>query len=1165
MKRYNYFYAAVCMMLASILNLQAQTSVTVTSAGTLKSKLPTDYMTSVTHLIVNGPLNGTDILTIKSMRENLSILDLGNAQIVKDNENPYHVSGTTKYYTQKNVIGDFMFYAMTSLTRVVMPKDVFSIGSWSDSYEDPWYTDNGVLKLQGSPRTSYASEFDTSYGCAAFSRCINLKEVVFPTALVYIGPKAFSDCTSLTAIAIPEGVEIIGGFCFKGCIELATASLPSTLNTKKILDFYTSGSEYWGNTFHQCSKLSNVTLASGMTTLSPAMFRGCTALTSITLPNTLTTLESSVFYNCTALTALTIPASVTTIGGSAFQNCLALTEINLPEGINQISSHTFDNCSALTTFTMPNSVLTIDYDAFRGCSSLSQITLSTELNSISSGAFENCKALTSIILPEKLIAINSNVFANSGLKHITLPASVMTIAEGAFSSCKELESINLPANMMDIERETFSNCEKLSDIDLPSGLLTIKQNAFYNCKALKKVTLSGSIQSIEGGAFSNSGLEEVILKEGISALPEGTFAGCKYLKKMTFPKSMKTIGGLSGTSISELDFAEGAAPEVIGANAFSNCDSLRTLSLPASIKEIQQLAFNDCDNLKSVDLSHLSLTTIEEGTFRDCDSLKTVKLPTTVTEIKHSAFNNSKALETINLEDLKLTALGESAFLDCQNLKSVDLSKSTITEISSHAFASCRNLQTVKLPSTLKAIGQRGFSETIIDEMILPEGLTTIEHCAFGWTSSSAYGTTIKNIYIPESVTFIASGAFYNCAITGTLEIDPNENLVLDGGDFNSTSPFWGKSLNIVKWNSTKTFSAEKFGRVTFLYLPEGGSVTTTQQIDAVFYNGVTDKLTVAAKGSDKEGFYNYYSYTQDQDTKAKHVTFTKNFNTTSGYGEAQGWKTLVLPFDVTETYKVNSSYYNGETTYDTIYIAPFGSEALNAEGTLPYWLYELGADGNYKAATAIKAHTPYLICMPNNSKYPSEYNISGDITFAANNEAGVLLSKTEGALKRSVGTKFDLVPTYESLNKHDSIYVLNESNYYYADDKTYKNGSVFIKNYNENYSSYPAVSPFQAYLISKENVVSGASLNSPMYYAIGGGNGEITGIENPFVTPDQAVKVYARGGVLYIESNAARTIHIYNTAGQTVRVVEAQEGMNEVRGLGKGIYLLEGQKVSVK
>ena len=202
---------------------------------------------------------------------------------------------------------------------------------------------------------------------------------------------------------------------------------------------------------------------------------------------------------------------------------------------------------------------------------------------------------------------------------------------------------------------------------------------------------------------------------------------------------------------------------------------------------------------------------------------------------------------------------------------------------------------------------------------------------------------------------------------------------------------------------------------------------------------------------------------------------------------------------------------------------------------------------------------------MPNNNKYPSEYNISGNVTFAANNEAGVLLSKTEGALKRSVGTKFDFVPTYESLFKNDSIYALNEDNYYYADDKTYKNGSVFIKNYNDGGDWEPAVDPFQAYLVSKETNVTTASTRGPLYYSIGGGNGEITGIEDTILMPDQAVKVYARGGVLYIESNAARTIHIYNVSGQTVRTIEVQEGQNEVRGLGNGIYLLEGQKVIVK
>lgn len=243
--------------------------------------------------------------------------------------------------------------------------------------------------------------------------------------------------------------------------------------------------------------------------------------------------------------------------------------------------------------------------------------------------------------------------------------------------------------------------------------------------------------------------------------------------------------------------------------------------------------------------------------------------------------------------------------------------------------------------------------------------------------------------------------------------------------------------------------------------------------------------------------------------------------------------------------------------------MAPFGSKALETAGTLPFWLYELGTDGKYKAATEIKAHKAYLICMPNNEKYPSENNISGYVNFTTSDATnGVTLKPTAGALKRSKGTKFDFVPTYEGVMQHDTVYVLNENNYYNTDEKNYPAGSVFIKNYSEHYSN-PAVYPFEAYLVTNEGKTSVAS--APMLYSIGGGDGTITGIEDiPFATPEKATKAYSRNGVLYINTNADRTINIYDVTGRTVRIIEAREGMNEVHGLDSGIYLLEGQKVVI-
>ena len=146
-----HFYVSVCLMLISILNIHAQTSVTLTEAGTLASKLPADL-----------------ILTIRAMAGNLKVLNLKEASIVEDKVNSYRGTGNNANYTQNNVIGDYMFYGMTALTKVVLPKNVWSIGTWSN--DNPWNGEN--TQVEGSPKTSYASSADdTSYpGCASFAR-----------------------------------------------------------------------------------------------------------------------------------------------------------------------------------------------------------------------------------------------------------------------------------------------------------------------------------------------------------------------------------------------------------------------------------------------------------------------------------------------------------------------------------------------------------------------------------------------------------------------------------------------------------------------------------------------------------------------------------------------------------------------------------------------------------------------------------------------------------------------------------------------------------------------------------------------------------------------------------------------------------------------------------
>lgn len=1424
MRLKKHFYALICILFASICSLQAKV-VTLTEAGTLSSMISDAELNTLTELVISGPLNGSDIKIIRALGGTLKILDMKNSQIVEGGDSYY----LTDKFTQNDVIGDYMFYAMTALEKVVMPKNVWTIGSWNEN--NPWNADK--TQLSGWPK-NYNSNYNdyNDFGCASFYQCVNLKEIVFPEALVYICSKAFGNCVKLTSVTIPEGVELMGNSIFRNCTELVSVSLPSTLGNKNKIntssswtseigwnningsmdasyDYISYNNNYGGlATFLDCPKLKNVALADGIKYLMNRMFENCPSLTAITLPSTLERVNSA-FIKCPGLTQIIFPETVTQIGN--LTDCTGLTSLTIPAKVN-VDYFDCNGCTGLTSIEFKGNVGTrLLSNAFKGCIALSSINIPNTVAIIGNSTFDGCTSLSQLTMPEPLTSIGEYAFQNTSLTNVTLQRNVTVIGKYAFAGCKDIVSINFPANVTEIKEYTFNGCEKLKDIVLPNGLIYIKDYAFNGCSSLGKVTIPGGVQNISPGAFKNSGLTEIILKEGVMSLSNNSFDGCLLLKKVTFPTTMKTIGGFSNTGIKEIAFAEGATPEAISDYAFLNCDSLSTITLPNSIKSLGTGAFYDCDTLKTVKLptgitkiakqafyhcgflqsitipqsvteigaeafaacSKLTaislpsalttigiasfhstgltsitlpegMTTIEPGTFgksklksiklskslkqitsnnesynlgslpneyydfrkyinmyredsgafynckelesinlngaaltilgsytfneceklrgidlsstkleeipayafHSCDSLRTVTFPNTVKTIGQQAFNNSQSLESLKMP-AALSSIGDNAFLYCRKIRSVDLSATSLTKIDSW-FSNVDSLRTVKLPSTVTEIGENAFYNSPIEEINFPASLTTIGNSAFYGNRlktvdlSATKFTTINNwfannnklrtvklpetvaslgegafdycyieeinfpaalttigahslrycridtlrlpatvteigqnafyyakfdcVEIPSTVTKINSNAFYDAEIRGSLNITPNAALAWGDGtpfrcygneyitneDGTSYNRYW--HLPDVYWNSAAEFPRDKFGQIDNLYLPANGSVSNNNDIGYIFYNGLTKRIDIAYTNENRK-----YSFSVNKEMKTQMINYRKYFSTTSGYGEAAGWKTIVLPFDVKEI----SYERDGYNEKDTVALAPFGSKALETAGTLPFWLYELGTDGKYKAATEIKAHKAYLICMPNNEKYPSENNISGYVNFTTSDATnGVTLKPTAGALKRSKGTKFDFVPTYEGVMQHDTVYVLNENNYYNADEKNYPAGSVFIKNYSEHYNN-PAVYPFEAYLVTNEGKTSVAS--APMLYSIGGGDGTITGIEDiPFATPEKATKAYSRDGVLYINTNADRTINIYDVTGRTVRIIEAREGMNEVHGLDSGIYLLEGQKVVI-
>jgi hypothetical protein len=123
-------------------------------------------------------------------------------------------------------------------------------------------------------------------GDEAFMYHAEIKTVIIPETVEYIGLYAFHDCTGLTEITLPDSVQVIAPIAFYGC-----------------------------------TSLKSVMLGSGLTEIGVQSFAYCPALTEITIPGSVTTIDDEAFFGCTELARALIPNTVTTIGQAAFDDC----------------------------------------------------------------------------------------------------------------------------------------------------------------------------------------------------------------------------------------------------------------------------------------------------------------------------------------------------------------------------------------------------------------------------------------------------------------------------------------------------------------------------------------------------------------------------------------------------------------------------------------------------------------------------------------------------------------------------------------------------------------------------------------------------------------------------------------------------------------------------
>lgn len=576
---------------------------------------------------------------------------------------------------------------------------------------------------------------------------------------------------------------------------------------------------------------------------------------------------------------------------------------------------------------------------------------------------------------------------------LVLPKDITEIEDYGIYGNKNLVSIEIPVTVKKVGAHVFKSCSSLQKVELPN-VETLGERVFESCGKLTKVTLSPDLQVIPDYAFQYCGsLADVPLPSSLVSIGVSAFRECDGLSAVVMPNTVTTLNK----------------------NAYESCNTLTTVTLSLGLQAIPDNAFRDCGSLVDVPLPP-SLVSIGTGAFEQCRSLTSVNMPNTVTTLNNSAYYVCTNLKEVKLSE-NLKNIGDASFCECGNLISIDIPASVST-INSHAFRNCVKLETVTLHEGLQSIEGASFSgcKSLVS-VTIPETVTSIGVEAFD-------NSGLRSIIIPRSVTSMGDRAF---TYSGLRSITIPETVTsVGGGILNGcsrlTSIFWECNRdvpNIIDLNSTSCL----------LYLSHDVKCPSTWK-----------NVIEPGGGAQTIVLKNEKRYLCPKAFTANKISYTREFTMKTIPGKAAGWQTIILPFSVQTI-----------TDKDGNRLAPFMAEG---DGIWKrFWLRELQADGTYKDVTAIEANKPYLIAMPNAEEYASEYCISGNVTFEADN---VSLGETPEIVPTDGGA-YSMYGTYDWVTGTRKVYALNLDNWWDG-SVYYEKGSVFVPSLRD-------VAPFECYL----------------------------------------------------------------------------------------------------
>lgn len=420
---------------------------------------------------------------------------------------------------------------------------------------------------------------------------------------------------------------------------------------------------------------------------------------------------------------------------------LVIPSTHEEKAVTGIANAAFRSKGALRSVYLPDSVKTVGNEAFKSCNNLNSVRFPDDMRDIGESAFSGCKLYTLTLPTKGLSEIKKYTFSSNYeyLLNIYIPDNIKIIGESAFNYCRAVVELRLPETMESLGASCFEDLQAITSITIPKGIKELPKSVFANCYGLTEVTIPNWIETIGERAFDGcKNLTTVHLSEGLTAIEEYAFDSTK-LTSVTIP-----------SSISELKVG-----------VFNRCSALSEVILPEGLITIGKLAFANCSSLVEITLPS-GLTTLGEQSFEN-SALTSIVIPEKIKVVNINTFSNCKKLTSVTLPE-GLLKIDERAFYNCTSLKEISIPNG-VTEISIGAFQSCSALTTVNIPTSLIEISSNAFYNTKINNIVIPDSVTSIGGYAF-------YGNAeLESVTFGKNIKSIESSAFENCAKLATISL----------------------------------------------------------------------------------------------------------------------------------------------------------------------------------------------------------------------------------------------------------------------------------------------------------------------------------------------------------------------------------------------------------